>query len=317
MVTKITKLLSSILVLILLFILNKNQAFASNYVLDQDYGINGKSVSIFNDNSNAKVTSIQSDGKIITAGHTFNGSNFDWAIVRQNTNGSSDSSFGVNGKIVMNFGDYDSIGSLSIQPDGKFVVGGFTNSNGLPFNWTLARFNSDGTLDTNFGTGGLIVSGTMGVLNGLIITPDNKIIAVGYFLNVNGNDDVAIVKYNNDGSLDTSFGVSGKVITGIGGSNDRGNAAVLQPDGKIVVLGDFAAGNDDVFLARFHGNGTIDGSFGSGGKNIFGFNSNSGGRDLALQTDGKIVAVGNVVNSSSDSYIVRVNTNGTFAKHDF
>lgn len=293
---------------------------AASVSLDSTFGTNGKTITSFGNNAIAPFLALQSDGKKILVGRASNGSNNDWASSRYNPDGGIDTSFGDNGIILKDFGSVafghsDFLTDVALS-DGKILVGGSSASSSTASKWTLARYNSDGTLDSSFGIDGIIIttirSGSIiEYVNDLIIQQDNKIVAIG--VSHISNTDVALARYNSDSSLDTTFGNGGTVITVIGSINDRGNAAILQPDGKIIVLGDFdAGGHDEIFLTRYNSNGSLDSSFGSGGKAITQIGSAAGARDMVLQPDGKIVVTGGTVNNGlGDTYVIRYNADGT------
>jgi uncharacterized delta-60 repeat protein len=112
--------------------------------------------------------------------------------------------------------------------------------------------------------------------------------------------------------LDTSFCNSGKVISSVGSTNDRGVVGGIQTDGKIIVFGDFdAGGHDDTFIERYNINGTFDSTFGFGGKTITQYESSSGAHDMSIQKDGKIIVTGATFSGKLDTYLARYNQNGT------
>src|SRR5439155_10568876 len=121
----------------------------------------------------------------------------------------------------------------------KLVVAGAAYSNVTAGDFALARYNPDGSLDSTFGASGKVMTEFgfgWDVANALALQPDGKIVVAGSAYS--GPDhDFAIARYNSDGSLDTSFNGTGKVITSIGPGNDYANSVALQPDGKIVVAG--------------------------------------------------------------------------------
>lgn len=291
-----------------------DNAYAISF--DSTFGLNGKVITEYGHESYISKTVIQTDGKIISVGGASNGSNLDWAMARYYSDGSLDTSFGNGGKVYMDFGGDDALASIKVQSDGKIIVGGFSHTT-ANFQWTLARFDSNGLIDKSFGINdnGIVTTflGIHSVMNSIALLPDGKIIAIGY-RQEQGQDDVAIARYNANGTLDNTFGGGdGIVTTPIGGSNDRGIAAALQNDGKIIVFGDYNAGSQDkIFLVRYDSNGTPDNSFGSGGKVTTRIGTYDGSRAIAIQTDGKIVVAGTTnMNTSSDTYIARYNSSGS------
>ncbi len=285
--------------------------------LDTSFGAGGKvSTAIGGSYEIATSIVIETDNKIIAAGYTYNGINEDFALVRYNSNGSLDNSFGTGGKVVTAFGNAnDEAYSVTLQSDGKIVAGGYSY-NGTNNDFALVRYNADGSLDSTFGTGGRVTmpfgNGT-DIIRAVAIQKDGKIIAAGYFFNI-GNNDFAIARYNTDGSLDTTYGTNGKVVTAIGNSTDEIFSIAFQPNGKLVVAGCSNNGsNNDFALARYNADGSLDTSFGAGGKVTTPFfNSFDIPYSVALQADGKIVAAGFARNTANEDFaLARYNTDGS------
>jgi uncharacterized delta-60 repeat protein len=176
----------------------------------------------------------------------------------------------------------------------------------------------DENLDFSFGNGGKVVTdftGSTDVGFAIIIQPDGKIIVAGQAANTLVNTtDYGLARYNTNGSLDTSFGTGGKVLTDIGGQGDVISAIALQPDGKIVAAGfSFTENIFDFSVARYNPNGTLDTSFGNGGKALTDFQNNDDeALALIIQPDGKIVLAGFTADSNFDLdfALVRYHTNG-------
>src|SRR5215831_269955 len=219
----------------------------------------------------------------------------------QTRSGTLDTSFGTGGKVTTDIARSPD-GAIAIvrQPDEKYVVAGNSYINGH-FDFVLARYNSNGALDTTFGTGGKVITNLAGVsaqAYSVAVQRDGKIVVAGG-ANVNGGYDFALVRYNSNGTLDASFGTHGQVFTDFGTAQQgfsfaQAFALALQPDGKIVLEGQAYLGQDyDFALARYNINGTLDTSFGSGGRVITAFATpNAGANSVALQPDGMIVAGG-------------------------
>jgi uncharacterized delta-60 repeat protein len=258
----------------------------------------------------AYAIALQPDGKIVVAGFSDIGGNNDFALARYNPNGSLDTTFHTDGKVTTAVGiNLDSARAIALQADGKIVVAGFSDIGGN-YNFALARYNPDGNLDTAFGGDGKVTT-AVGGDNGayaIALQPDGKIVAAGYSFVT--NNDFALARYNpDDGSLDTSFDTDGIVTTAVGGSHDFARAITLQPDGKIVVAGySNIGGNSNFALARYNPNGSLDMSFDGDGKvtTVVGGGSDDGAYAIALQPDGKIVAVGpSEISANIDFALVR------------
>ena len=194
----------------------------------------------------ANAIAIQPDGKVIVAGDSFDaGGNLDFSLVRYNSDLSLDTTFDYDGKVVTDIRGQDNYGfALALQPDGKIVLAGMT---GLT-DFALARYNSNGSLDGTFDGDGIVVTdfGGTDVGRAVAIQPDGKIVMAGYS-NRLGTYDLALTRYNTNGSLDTTFDVDGKVLTSIGNA-DYGYAVALQSNGKIVAAGE---SDENYALARY------------------------------------------------------------------
>jgi uncharacterized delta-60 repeat protein len=282
--------------------------------LDACFESGGKQTLTFGATSSASLESllagvVQTDGKFVVAGFTNNFGTNDFAVVRYNRDGSLDSGFGTGGKVVTDFSSNDDYAyAVGLQSSAKIVVAGYTGSSQ---DFALARYNTDGSLDTTgFGTGGKVITNVSGIdyVSSLIVQPDNKIIVAG-----RSNDDFSLVRYNPDGSLDTTgFGTGGKVTTDMGGS-DNINAIALQPNGKIVAVG-YTYSDGDFAVARYNTDGSLDtAGFGGGtGKVVTPLLGQDQAHGVAIQTDGKIV-VGGLSGGypNYDFTLVRYNANGT------
>jgi uncharacterized delta-60 repeat protein len=279
--------------------------------LDLSFGTGGiVTTNISNTEEEAKAVCVQPDGKTLVLGHYVNGSKKDIVIIRYYVNGTMDNSFGTNGIVKLHITACGNVGtSICLQPDGKILVGGYiTSSAGVDF--IIARYNSNGSLDTSFGTVGYTTldlgGNTSDRLYDIQLQPDGKILAAGVGLN-----SFAIVRCNSNGSLDTSFDFDGKVTTSFANSTTSlANAMALQPDGKILLVGLAYINNSPVVaLARYNSNGSLDLSFNSDGMvttNVGAGPERAYGVDI--QTDGKILVVG--YSTSSHFFLIRYNSNG-------
>ena len=266
--------------------------------LDSTFGNGGKlTTGIGASHDEAHALALAPDGKIVAAGTSYNGTNTDFALVRYNADGSLDSTFGSGGKVVTPIGAGDDYANdLALAPDGKIVVAG-RSYNGTNFDFALARYNADGSLDASFGSGGKVVTPIGSGYDqafALALAPDGKIVAGGQSYAGSTNMDFALVRYNADGSLDTTFGNGGKVVTAIGSGFDWATGLALAPDGKIVVTGASSNGmNFDFALVRYNADGSLDTTFGNGGKLTTAIGANEDlARAVALAPDGRIVVAG-------------------------
>ena len=228
--------------------------------------------------------------------------------------GELDLTFGTEGKVFTDFLNQDDIASgVVVQADGKIIVVGTTNGfASSTYDFAVARYNSDGSLDSTFGAGGKVttdLSGTSDSAHRVALQSDGKILVVGSTFNM--QSDFAVVRYNSDGGLDSTFGTGGKVSTDFAGFGDVANAVVIQTDGKIVVGGTAAtsesSNNIEYGLARYNTNGSLDTTFDTDGKVTTGIFGEDNINDLALYPDGRILAAG----YSNDNFsLARYNSNG-------
>jgi len=287
-------------------------------ILDKTFGFNGiVTTSVGTADNEAYSVAIQSDGKIVVAGTTNNGTNDDFALVRYNSNGKLDYLFGINGIVTTPIGTgHDRARSVVVQNDGKIIVTGFTRMNNN-YDFALVRYNSDETVDDTFGTNGIVTT-TIGADNdeafSVAIQIDGKIIAAGFSWDANYNEEFALVRYNTNGTLDNAFGTNGIVITDILATSNAVFSIAIQSDGKIVAAGYYDNEfNDDIALARYNQDGSLDNSFGAEG--IVTTQIGTAGDwaySVAIQSDGKIIAAGESYNgSNSDFALARYNPNGT------
>lgn len=226
--------------------------------------------------------------------------------------GGLDPSFGTGGKVITSPGGFVSTSGITLQPDGKILSTG----SGLPGSslFSLTRYNIDGSLDTSFGNSGKVTtdiySGTSDDRDRgqvVLVQPDGKIVVAGqattqipgYYTYFDGS---ALVRYNSDGSLDTSFGSNGKVLSRTGYLAANLSKAVLGPDGKIILVKDASSGRYGPFvLQRFNSDGSFDNTFGTpfpypdylvGTSVKTSVNDTNYAKDAVFQPDGKLVVVG-------------------------
>lgn len=266
--------------------------------LDAEFGEDGIVITDFpsTDNDIARAIAIDDEGRIIVAGKTDNGNDDDFGLIRYLANGTLDLSFGMDGFVSFSLGESDEVVyGIVLQEDGKIVVGG-TVSGDFGDDFVLVRFESDGTLDNSFGTGGAVVQ-NVGYLDhgsGILLQPDGKIVICGY-----ADVDLAALRFLENGTPDITFSDDGITTMDFDGAYDFGFACAQQSDGKILV-GGFNVLNiadpypdADFILTRFNVDGTPDLSFGTDAKvkNDFG-SLNDYITSIQIQADGKIIAAG-------------------------
>ena len=289
--------------------------YNTNGSLDTTFNTNGKVTTAVGSGIDAGYSvTIQSDGKILVAGYSSNGTNNDFALVRYNSDGSLDTIFDTDGKVITAVGSSDDFGrNVTVQSDGKILIAGISTNGNQDF--ALVRYNTNGSLDTTFDTDGIVTTAAgAGYDDGYSVTvqSDGKILVAGVSYNGTSND-FALVRYNTDGSLDTTFDTDG-IVTTVVGTNAQGRSVTVQSDGKILVAGLSNNGtNTDFALVRYNTNGSLDTTFDTDG--IVTTAAGAGyddGYSVTVQSDGKILVAGLSNNGTNDDFaLVRYNSNGS------
>lgn len=277
--------------------------------LDNTFGVGGKVSTSFGSSifSAANSVLIQNDGKIVVAGTSY----YDFAIARYNSIGILDSTFSIDGLVIEDIEGNDWGYSVAIQSDGKIVMCGSSKAN-----FALLRVNTNGILDTSFNHTGKIICYNFGASNdyaqSIALQNDGKIVVGGHCYGFyNG---FAVVRYNPNGTIDTTFGSGGIVSTSFGSGNFVGVSIAIQSDGKIV-MGGFCKNpvDNDFALVRYNYNGSLDNTFGVGGIVTSDILNDDYGSAVAIQNDGKILLIGYSNNGSNkDISLARYNTDGSF-----
>lgn len=277
----------------------------------------GNVSSTMRSNDQVRTFALQSDGKLIVAGLSDGSATKSFALARYQPNGGLDSRFGTHGLVTTRVGSDDAeITALALQPDGKIIAAGRTYSTldpTKPIAFALTRYQPDGSVDLHFGTDGIVTTavslGPLGTVSAVAVQPDGKLVVLVRPFETGG--DFFLFRYLANGSMDPSFGSTGRV-TGVVGFRAETLALALQADGTIVVAGtemrmigalgivvppevtDFCPGPSGrkVFLARYHADGSLETSFGSGGIHLVDLHTFRAVRALAFQPDGKVLVVG-------------------------
>ncbi len=275
--------------------------------LDISFGTDGKVVTNFDNRSVAgSDVAIDAQGRIVVVGrHVIDDNQGSFYLARYLANGSLDTSFGSGGQVITPWGPARAgAEGVAIQADGKIVVVGYTTSNHsfASYAFAVARYNEDGTLDTNFGSGGQVTTdfafNTYEYASDVALDSQNRIVVAGITSRGGAASfDFAAARYNSDGTLDSTFGGDGTVSTPFDGGGDHlANAVAIGAGDKVILAGSSGTSfNASFAIARFNEDGSLDISFDNDGRvktNVGGYASEL--QAIAIDTEGKIV-VGGIV----------------------
>jgi len=297
----------------LLFSLLYAQHVHNTGTLDSNFGINGKTLFTYNEGGvECFDATIQSNGKIICVGdgsRIFNGSERGIAVFSFLKTGIIDSSFGINGGTFIDVGyNGQRAHAVTVQDDDKILITGYGVNGTINLNYDIVtiRLNSNGSIDSSFGTNGIAIAdyGNGDIARDIVLQPDGKLLVQG-----SSSGFFITLRYMQNGILDDNFGTDGKVITMFDGLA-TGFSITLQEDGKII-----AAGTDDekILLARYLSNGTPDISFGNNGEVRSNLTKNyDRANDILVLPDGKIIIAGSKSNIITDTALLaRYNSDGS------
>lgn len=253
----------------------------------------------------ANAVAVQVDGKVIVAGSSAIAGGTVVSLVRYGRDGSLDTTFGVGGKVLTTVGSRgnDAAQAVAVQADGRIVVAGASEQGATGLDFAVLRYDTDGRLDTSFGNAGKVVIDFAGDTDrawALLLQPDGRIVVGGEANTGTGAGrtgiDFALLRLNADGSLDTTFGQQGRVVTpvGAGTASDAVHGLALQGvqgEGRLLAVG----GEGDFRAVRYHPDGTVDTDFGTQGKVVGLFDSVVGAaRAVTVLPTGQAVLAGQV-----------------------
>lgn len=266
---------------------------------DNSFGDKGRVFTDFSqDNDHGDVVLLQADEKIIVAGTTTpDGFESDFALARYLPNGTLDSTFGINGKVIQPIGAFsEAVFDAFLQPDGKIVVAGNVYDFSFDADYAIARYLPDGTLDYSFGDKGIVVfdfDAPYDLCTAITLQPDGKIVAAGIY-SKDFLSQVSALRLLPNGTVDSTFGNNGTVLVPVGDYGVYCTDVQIQPDGKLLLSGmvedvDYR----DFFVLRLQSNGALDPSFGNAGITITsGSDKDDNSYAMALKPNGGFVLVG-------------------------
>lgn len=271
--------------------------------LDRSFGDQGRvatAVGHVGDQAHAVV--VQPDGKIVVGGSSSNSADLDFAVIRYNPDGTLDSSFNSDGMVTTAVGrSDDEISALAVQDDGRILAAGYS-VNGTARDFALVRYNVDGSLDRDFGQGGMVVTPVGNgndEITSMAVDRQGRIVVAGYTTGTLGRA-VAVGRYLADGSPDVSFGDQGITMTGVG-KDVLARSMVLDPEGRVIVAGSYTddSGQAGVMVMRYLGSGVLDTTFGQAGVAVAADERPGEGFCVQLQDDGAILVAGSVGDAGS------------------
>jgi len=250
-----------------------------------------------------RAITTEASGKIYVTGYTWEGSNNDMVLWAYNSNGSPETAFGSGGKVIYNAGFDDFGNAIAIDSD-KIIVAGNTYdyTNGNMIIW---RFNSNGSPDATFGSGGKVIyDGGHNDWAGSIAMVSGKILVAGMSNNGYANN-MAIWRYHSDGSLDAAFGSGGKAIYDSGTRESWGNSIAVDSADRILVAGIHSDGSKNrMAIWRYSSEGSPDLTFGSSGEVIYSGRNDSAGYSLAVDSSDRILVTGDIYNGSDMDMVI-------------
>ena len=311
--------------LAILFLSTQTVCAAGAGSLDTTFGTGGKVFTPF-EGQHARPVDIarQPDGKIVVACGVGTISTYGLVcLVRYNPDGSLDTTFDGDGKVITNLpeGQNDFPAAIALQADGKIVVvGSIRNFTGEFFRFWgfFIRYNSDGSLDTSFDGDGVKFIDNLGnsTFTDVAIQPDGKIVGAGRGVIAAGTFGATVVRLYNDGTFDPSLSNDGVAGTPMPGYENFGVSAIaLQSDGKILLSG--TANSGTFYVLRYNADGSLDTGFDGDGivfMPLGGQGTNASNTQLIVQPDGKILQIGSaatVVANRDDIVMIRYNPNGS------
>ena len=267
---------------------------------------------------------VDSSGRIVLADYAYyniprSGYANAIAVNCLNSDGTTDTSFGTGGQgIIVPVAGFNQLVGVAVDPSGRIVVAGSTDSSPTGSDLLVVRFDSSGNPDSSWGAAGQVTTNIIGPSNdvpvGLTITQsDGKMLVVGTTAAAAGPGGVGLTRYNPDGSLDSTFGQGGEATIGvISGFTMSPTAAIVDGSGRIIVVGQSYGTSTQFGVLRLNSNGLIDTSFGTGGLAtvVIGIESTASG--VAIDASGRLVVVGTTFNSSGDiAAVARLNSDGS------
>jgi len=287
-------------------------AQASPGDLDTGFSSDGKVLTDIGTADSGRAVAIQADGKVVVAGYALVSGSYDFAIARYDSNGDLDTGFSSDGLVTADLSSTHELGyGVAIQSDGKILIVGATDYGGVNADFGVIRLTSAGALDTTFSSDGIVDVG-VGAADDyaldVAVASDGDIVVVGYGSN-GSNWDVAVIRLDSSGNLDTDFSSDGKALYAIGSGHDYGYGLDIASDGDLLITGSSHNGSDDdVLVLRLDADGTLDTAFDGDGiwTADIGSGTSDEGRGIVEASDGDVLVGGSTDDGDDDILAVRL-----------
>ena len=258
-----------------------------------------------NGNDSGNAIAIDSQGRILVAGYSSNGSDIDVLLQRYNTDGTLDTGFGTNGVVTYDGGNGGDHGdAITIDPNGNILVAGYKQQGTSKYSLLVLRYDTTGSLDTTFSSDGVVTyGGTPSCFGRSVITDIHGQVFVAGSRNGVVSNDILLLKYKSDGTPDTNFGTSGVVTYG-GSGDDEAHSITIDSQGRILVGGYVHNSDYDMAVLRYTAAGSLDTTFGTTGIVIYNGGDMDYGYSITIDSQGRILVAGYSKNGSNNDMTV-------------
>lgn len=267
--------------------------YLSTGILDTSFGTSGVTSTAIGDFAISTTLALDSTGKIILGGYTIDGGITKFALTKYSSNGTLDTTFGSSGIVKTEIESGAMINSIVIDSSDNIIAGGTAIAEGKAL-FVLAKYNSLGNLVSTFGNNGITKTSINGnlhnIINSLKIDSNGKFVAGGWTTTTTGTN-AAVLRFNQDGSLDTTFNTTGIVSISSSETNHIfGKSIALKSDNSIFIAG--GNRNNKSIISKLTSAGTLDTNFGDNGQVVTTFGNNTQINDIALDSNNNLVIAG-------------------------
>lgn len=275
--------------------------YTTTGLLDTTFNGTGIVLTSIDDYCACQAVTTDTNGNILVTGFSLNQSIQSLIVARYTPAGQLDATFGTNGIVRTTIEKETTGNTILVDASGNIVVGGYTVIDGIQ-SFIVIRYLTDGTLDTTFGTNGIVITNTPQtehcVVTKLLLQSDQKIIAVGHG-QVDSTHIYVLARYTTNGTLDNTFGSNGFTAQSFANSSDSHahDARLVSGDTIIIAGTGYVNFRSQAAVARFTADGILDATFGIGGSETTEEQNTTQGNAVTLTTDGKIIVGGSLSNN--------------------